>query len=187
MLTEDKIREIIISETVQKGIEKYSFLMNKIRKVDVSKDEEFQRTFRNFYQMRRFYSEDFAWHYFHLMEQEKLLGENLSFKMVLERVLHIQGSYEISFSSKLLHTINPFMPIWDSIVTKNHFGICAPYVGTKDRMKAIVQRYAQYEDKFYDFMATKEGRQIIDIFNAEYPNCNISNVKKIDFVLWQDR
>ena len=32
----------------------------------------------------------------------------------------------MSFSSKILHTINHNLPIWDSIVTKDHFDIKAP-------------------------------------------------------------
>lgn len=186
-ITEKQIREIVKSKQVEQGLAIYQSLMDRVNQINVSKDLSFQDDFRKFYQMRRFYSDDFAKHYFVLLEQLKNSGDNISMEMILERVLHIQNTYEISFSSKMLHTINPLKPIWDSIVTKNHFDINAPSSNCKDRTRAIVKKYSLYEEKFYDFMATKEGMLIIKLFDETFPNNKISDVKKVDFVLWQDR
>jgi hypothetical protein len=36
-------------------------------------------------------------------------------------------------------------------------------------------------------MATEEGCMIIRTFDERFPNNGISDVKKIDFILWQDK
>ena len=168
------------------GLEKYKYIMDRLQKTDVSNDEEFQRVFRDFYQMRRFYSDDFAKHYFILMEQLKT-ARDISFRMAIERIKHIQGSFEMSFSSKLVHTINPRHPIWDSIVTNRHFEIKAPYASVKDRENACCQQYKMYEDQFYNYLSTVEAQTLIRMFDKRFPDNGISDVKKIDFILWQDR
>ena len=177
---------ILYKPELSEGLEKNIYIMDRFQKTDVSKDDEFQWVFRDFYQMRRFYSDTFAKHYFVLLEQLKTT-RNLSFKMAIERVKHIRNSYEMSFSSKLLHTINPLHPIWDSIVTVRHFGIKAPYASAKDREEACCQRYIEFENRFNAFMKSADGQALINLFDKRFPGNGISNVKKIDFILWQDR
>ena len=60
MVTEEKVREILNKPVLAQGIEKYKYIMNKVWDVDVSKNVEFQNKFRDFYQLRRFYSDEFA-------------------------------------------------------------------------------------------------------------------------------
>jgi hypothetical protein len=187
MIHAEAVETILNKPILAEGLEKYSYIMSRIRETDVSSDSDFQNVFRNFYQMRRFYSDYFACHYFMLMEQLKDTGENMTFAMAMERIKHIQGTYEMSFASKLLHTVDPLHPIWDSVVTNRHFEMKAPYASCKNREIACCNRYAEYEDKFYDYMATEEGCMIIHMFDERFPNNGISDVKKIDFILWQDR
>lgn len=67
------------------------------------------------------------------------------------------GTLEVSFSSKLVHTLDPEQPIWDRNVTDRHFGYKIPTYGTKDREK-----------------------------NEAFPKTGFTDLKKVDFVLWQD-
>ena len=55
----------------------------------------------------------------------------------------------MSFSSKLLHTIKPEYPIWDSVVTKEHFGIRPPYASCKNREdgKRETAKHKHHSDK----------------------------------------
>lgn len=185
MVTEEKVREILNKPVLAQGIEKYKYIMNKVWDVDVSKNVEFQNKFRDFYQLRRFYSDEFVDTYFSLMEQLKS-SKTISFEMAFERVKHIQGTYEISFSSKLAHTLDSSIPVWDSVVTTKHFGIKAP-IGTKDKEQKIVERYGMYFDKYYEYMRSEEGQMLIQMFDFAFPDSCISDVKKVDFILWQDR
>lgn len=188
MITKERVIEILNKPEVSKGIETYNTIMGRFNETDVTSDGEFQKVFRDFYQMRRFYNDDFARHYFSIMEQLKGHSE-VSFKMAFERIKHINGSAEMSFSSKMIHTFNPKFPIWDSVVTTDHFGIIAPSA-SKDwsiREPACVKRYELYMCAFYNYMKSDEGRMLIDCFDEQFPGADISDVKKIDFILWQDR
>lgn len=186
MIQIENVEKILQKPEIETGLNKYQYIMKSLHETDVSSDKEYQSVFRDFYQMRRFYSDEFAQHYFHLLEQMKHTN-NMTFKMAIERVKHIQNTYEISFSSKLAHTINPLLPIWDSVVTGKHFQIRAPYASAKDREKACCQKYAEFEEKFYSYMSSMEGQALIFKFDQRFPDSGISDIKKIDFILWQDR
>ena len=132
-----------------------------------------------------FDSDEFAEHYFRLMEQMKN-SQEVNFRMVLGQVRLIQNTYEVSFSSKQLHTLNPRCLIWDSVVTGRHFGIKVP-TSRENREEACSKRYEEYEEKFLKFLSSEEGQLIIRLFDGKFPDSGISDVKKIDFILWQDR
>lgn len=118
------------------GIERYRFIMEKVRRVDVSLDEGFQKTYENFYTLGR-YPKEFRRDYFAYMERCKeavpMFEEALSYFLKY-------GTLEVSFSSKLVHTLDPEQPIWDKNVTDRHFGYKIPVYGTKDREKKILDR-----------------------------------------------
>ena len=185
MINESQIKEILEKPELVTGLEKYNYIMNRLHQTDVSVDTEFQTMFRDFYQMRRFYSDEFASQYFALLEQLKKT-KDVSFQTAIDKLLQVQGTYEMSFASKMIHTINPEHPIWDSVVTKRHFRINPP-AGKKDKKKACSDKYDYYEKMFIDFMKKEEGRLIIRLFDEKFPDEKISDTKKIDFVLWQDR
>lgn len=185
MVTKEKVEQILTAPALKAGLEKYQYIMGRFRKVDVSEDTEFQSVYRDFYQMRRFYSDEFARKYFRLMEQLKGM-DGVTFKMAFERVKHIQCTYETSFSSKMAHTFNPQTPIWDKIVTTDHFGFRSP-TGQKDREQKTVRRFEEYSWKFRGYMKSKEGQMFIGMFDKAFPDSGISDVKKIDFILWLDR
>ncbi len=187
MITEDRVREILKNKEIKKGIDAYIYLSKRLYETDVTKDTEFQKMFRNFYQMRRFYGDDFARRYFKILEDLKDMKKEMTFKMAFERIKHIKGSYEMSFSSKMANIINPAKPIWDSIVTTGHFKMRAPAAGVKEREKACIKRYDEYEQAFYKYLESEEGIMILTLFDKAYPGTDLCNVKKIDFVLWQDR
>ena len=185
MINECQIKEILEKPELVTALKKYNFIMKRLHQTDVSVDTEFQTTFRDFYQMRRFYSDEFASQYFALLEQLKKT-KDVSFQTAIDKLLQVQGTYEMSFASKMIHTINPEHPIWDSVVTKRHFRINPP-AGKKDKKKACSDKYDYYEKMFFDFMKREKGRLIIRLFDEKFPDEKISDAKKIDFVLWQDR
>ena len=85
----------------------------------------------------------------------------------------------------MLHSINPKFPIWDSIVTKCHFKINVPYY--KANKNLLCEKYLEYTSQFEEYKLSANGKMLIDLFNKRFPNINISDTKKIDFILWQAR
>lgn len=164
------------------GIERYRFIMEKVRRVDVSLDEGFQKTYENFYTLGR-YPKEFRRDYFAYMERCKeavpLFEEALSYFLKY-------GTLEVSFSSKLVHTLDPEQPIWDRNVTDRHFGYKIPVYGTKDREKKILDRYKRYRRDFLNYVASDDGKAVIRAFDEAFPKTEFTDLKKVDFVLWQD-
>ncbi len=168
---------------IKNGLSKYLYIMERLNKTDVSQDEDFQRCFNGFYRMRQrsklYYTE-----YFNLLEKHK--AESVSFDYILDILYQKTGRIEASFASKMLATINDDMPILDSLVLKN-LNMSLPYYSDKNRMKKISKVYIEICKWYEDFLKTEVSKLAIKIFDESYPESKISDVKKIDFILWQIR
>lgn len=97
-----------IIHTIEPGLRKYQAIMTNFNAVDVSSDAEFQRKFNGFYKVRQ-RNQSFYNTYYSLMERSK--GQPIGFRDILEQLYNDLGRLEPSFSSKLIATINPDMPI----------------------------------------------------------------------------
>jgi len=90
--------------------------------------------------------------------------------------------WDYSFSTKLLHTLDPSKPIVDSKVLKL---LEMPLPLRKD-MKLLLDHYAKLETAINALLETSDITQLLREFDKELPElANISNVKKLDFILWQ--
>lgn len=168
-------------------IEEYTYLMASLYHTDVSSDLRYQKIFRDFWAMKRFYDADFARDYFSIMEELKSSHKSVTFTEIFKRTIEINGKAQMSFSSKMLHSFNPEYPIWDSKVTEDHFGFRKPYPYERDKVKAYSARYNEYMVAFYKYLTTDNAKTLIQMFDTKFPGLNITDTKKLDFVLWQDR
>jgi len=180
------MNDIKTNEAVMKikpGLDKYLSIMEKFNKVDVSKDDSFQREFNGFYRIRQRESRFYEKYYF-FMEANK--NKEPNFERTLLYLYNELGRVEASFSSKLIATINPDLPIWDSIVLKN-LNFISPKYYSKNRIKETINLYEKIVQWYQNFISAEHGKNIIEIFNKNYPEAKITDTKKIDFVLWQIR
>ena len=165
------------------GLDKYQTIMEQVRKTDVSKDFDFQKLFNGFYLIRR--NESWRKVYYEYFESVK--GDEATFESILEYLYETTGNIEPSFSSKMLATIFPDKPIWDKYVLQN---LRLELVGKtkKERLVNAIKLYACIERWYKDFLQTEKAKECIDVFNQNFPNyIHISNVKKIDCILWSVR
>ena len=169
-----------ILDRVEIGIEKYNWIMKRVHETDVSSDVEFQRTFNGFYRMRQRPTSSYASYYTYLEKNKN--NQDLSFEDTVTYLYQETGSIHASFSSKLLATVNPNMPIWDKFVLQN-LGLRTPYSYEKDRL----QKTIQLDQKICDWYKTDEAIKKLAGFNQQFPGVNITDVKKIDFILWSTR
>ena len=122
---------------------------------------------------------------------------NTEFKVILQEVDSARNKLknenendrkEISFSSKLLHTINNKKPIWDKhLISLYNFNLNNDHKDwTEDD---CCSAYKEYCDKYKDFMSTDIANYIIEKFNEKYSKYKdqIIDIKKVDFVLWLNR
>lgn len=165
---------------IEAGMRKYVWLMQNLMETDVSSDLEFQRAFNGFYRMRQ-RPKEFYRVFFLFLEQNKHRTD-LTYEEVLNYLYQQTGCIHASFSSKLLATVRTDMPIWDQFVLKN-LGLRAPYSYEKDRLRKTVQLY----QRICDWYQTSEAAEKLELFQQAFPETAISDVKKIDFILWGSR
>ncbi len=168
---------------ISPGLQKYLNIREMIYRVNISRNEEFQKSFNGFYRMRQrptiFYKK-----FYSFMEENK--SNSPSFEEALLYIYQELGRVEASFSSKLVATINPNLPIWDTIVLKN-IGLKPPQYYRKNRIKETMVLYNDLQQRYQTYIEKEQAKIIITKFNKAYPNTGLTDVKKIDFVLWQIR
>lgn len=170
-------------DKLKPGLNKYISIMDKVNNVDVSKNTDFQRAFNGFYRIRQ-RKQEFYEKYYTFMESSK--ANSPTFENTLLYLYNEFGRIEPSFSSKLVATINPNLPIWDSVVLKN-LNLRPPQYYSKNRVEKTIDIYNKIIEWYDNFMVTSQGKKIIQLFKETYPESNITDIKKIDLVLWQIR
>ena len=50
-----------------------------------------------------------------------------------------------------------------------------------------IERYEQYCREYNAYMQTDAAKQKVMFFDQQFPNADITEVKKVDFILWQER
>lgn len=179
-------REVIEKaiERARRGIGQYLEIMELFPSTNVSKNRDFQRKFNYFYRVKQ-QSPDWYAEYYRFMEEQK--GENPEFSNVLAHFYSVLGRCEPSFSSKFVATHNPDTPIWDAHVLRNT-GVKPPSYGSKNRISKTVEAYRRICNWYEDTITSDRGQLIIESFNSMVESHEkISDLKKIDFVLWQIR
>ncbi len=188
----DKIIEILNCPKLEKGLNKYVKIKNEYELNGPS--NAFRETYCSFYRLnKRSLPKDLDYNsflkmYFDLLNEYQV--KDASFKEIFCRVKELTKRNDISFASKLLHTLNNDYPIWDSVIRNNkNFDIKKPSANAN--IDKCVEMYNVYTSAFMDYLKTEECKIIISLFNEHFKDNNdylsISDTKKVDFVLWQNR
>lgn len=168
--------------TIKKGVDKYIWIMDRLPKCDVSMDMGFQKIFNGFYRIRR--NQEFLKGYYSYLESRKDFAPG--FVDVLQYFYDGCGRIEASFSSKLAATLNPNLPVWDSIVLEN-LKLRKPQAYEAYRLEKTIQVYQTLQNWYLDYLKTDNARQTLLLFDRVYPHTNITDTKKIDLTLWSIR
>lgn len=136
--------------------------------------------------MRQRTKEYYKKYYNYLQEQRN--NKELSFSEIINYFYQTLGRVETSFSSKLLSIINTDMPVWDKYVLENlNLHPIKSWKSSEYRIKQSIETY-EVLCKWYDkFLLTDISKEIVLLFDQSYPNNKITDVKKIDLILWQMR
>lgn len=170
-------------QRVGEGLNQYEWLQaNVANQHGFENDPEFRRRFNRFYRVRR----GQAWQdrFYSLMGRTKV--EGLQFRDVLLEIRRVTSQYEASFASKLVATLDPLKPMIDAFVLKN-VGLRLPSYAADDRADRICEVYAELIAGFSAFLAGDDGKYLVSAFSRTYPRTEITEVKKLDLVLWQTR
>lgn len=185
---DDEMIKDIIRNAIEKakpGIKKYIEIMELFKRTNVATNRKFQTMFNGFYRVRQKRA-DWYKTYYGYMERQK--NKNVTFSATLKYFKEKLKRDELSFSSKLVATHNPTLPIWDQHVLRN-FGLRPPYYKAKDKVAKLEGLYKELQQRYKELEKTPLGKLIIKMFDEQLKNEArlIKNIKKIDFVLWQIR
>lgn len=183
MIEVSKAREIVeLSETVDR-LRKYKYIMGAVYSTEVAADYTFQEAYCDFYPMRKYYSEEFLNRFFALMEEIKD-SNSTEFRDAFVPLNEI-GSVELmTAASLLIHSVTPRLPVWDKLVAKQFFDLDEP-VGEEVEVEKCCKRYEEFQDLFYAYMNSPEGDSLVRVFDEKFPNAEISDVVKLDLIMWK--
>ena len=167
---------------VASGLKQYLWLQENLYASDVSANRNYQRRFNRFYRVRM--GPEWQHAFYGLLENAK--GKSVVFREILSAMLVATNRCEASFSSKLLATVNPDMPVIDSIVLGN-LQLRRPAGSRHDRVCRFQELHAELLARFKAFLATEDGEYLVSRFRKAYPHADITQIKMLDLVLWQTR
>ena len=169
-------------ERVEPGLTKYLWLMEHVHGCDVRQDATFRRRYNHFYRVRQ--GPDWQAPYYALMEQAKI--RPTTFADALRALADASGRVEASFASKLVATLDPSQPVIDQHVLRN-LGLRMPYAYEADRIGKVIDLHEALRRRYEELLAGEAGRSICERFRRRFPAANVTDLKRVDLVLWQHR
>jgi hypothetical protein len=172
---------------LEEGLNKYQSIMEFYEQSErISTSDEFKKKYRNFYGMNRGkIPDEFYREYFDLLDLAKM-KKDLDFNLVLQRLYVTSGKKHVSFTSKLLASANPNLPVWDSKVRRYlKFKFDLKFKNSFKDIESCEQEYMRYCSWFKDFLKKDEATKLIEEFDKKIPNVKITKMKKIDLMFWQ--
>ena len=166
------------------GLDGYAQIQQAACETDVSSDADFQRLYNRFYRVRR--NAEWQSAYYEIMQREKASAD-LSFEDVLREMHGRTGNVEASFMSKMIATLDPNRPIWDSIVLEK-LGLKLRGTTAQAKLANAVGVYESIVGWYADYLATEDAARNIALFDELLPDYAwLTPVKKADFLLWSSR
>lgn len=163
---------------------RYAYTIRSLRSLNVLYDQAYQRTFNGLYMVRR--NGQWRAHFYELLETQKS-EQNVSFKAMLSELHARTGRVEASFASKLLATIDPEFPVYDSFIRKN-LGLPNRAAGNSDRARLLEQDYIFIQEHSERQRKTQAFRELRETFDEKFPEFRFfSDTKVLDLFIWQAR
>ncbi|MCD8372173.1 MAG: hypothetical protein LUD27_02600 [Clostridia bacterium] len=177
----DILDNIQVLKKLIKAIDGYNEIQKYYEDNKIS-DEAFIKKYCSFYQLR-FVSDGFKSTYFAIMQRLRD-GEALTFKQIAEELYSVDGKHQLSLISKLMHTADTDLPVYDSLVAETlatdpltpDAGIEQKIAESEVILSGISALYAELKENA-DFAAA------VAEFDGKLPN-KISFVKKCDLIMW---
>jgi hypothetical protein len=180
-------RERIFQRISEKELARYDFLQSNLKKLDVSSDREYQRTFNSFYVVQRRKVEWYGFFYEYLEAHKG--NSQIAFGRVLRDFFSVLGRVEPSFASKLVATIRPDAPVYDAFVRQN-LGLTVPpqYKTPEVRINGLIDVYSKMEGIYAHALSGENAAALETEFDLRFPAyAHFTQLKKLDLMLWQMR
>ena len=177
-----KNRDAILSQLDMNTLSVYHWLQDNLHTRNVAIDQEYRKRYGHYYGMR-FVSNEYREKYFQMMEGLKNIP-GVSFREISQQLYLVDQKHEFSFISKLLHTIDPSCPIYDSRVARV-LGITRY---PKNDFQKVLKRDEGILDKlrnvYHQLETDSRLTELLIQIDQRTPDKPISIEKKLDFILW---
>ena len=181
----EKIRQnqtAIMEKLNPKVLATYCWLQDNLHKRNVAVDTEYRKKFSGYYRMR-FVSQEYRDQFFELFEEIKS-ESSPSFRVVSQKLFQVDGKHEFSFITKMLHTIEPSRPIYDSqvdIALEIHRYYQPNF---EEKLRQDEHILAQISAAYRELASSPGMIELLAEFDKIIPGHTMSAEKKIDFILW---
>ena len=180
--------DAVLGRITASHLHRYETLQVDLQNRNVAADKAYQRIFNGFYKMQRRTEQWYAC-FFAVLQREKN-NKSITFGQILTQIHAEQKRVEPSFSSKLVATIRPEMPVYDKHVRVNlSLSVPAQYKPAHQRIQLLCAMYNALEHKIAGLIADPIFTTALrPAFDRKWPAfAHFSEVKKLDFLLWQHR
>lgn len=166
------------------AIARYDCLVNSLHSSNVANDATYQRVFIGYYGVRG-RNDEWRRDFFGILEREKN-NESVCFSALLEELWGKVQKVELSFTSKLIATIDPNRPVYDSNV-EDCLGLDGPkpHMPVEERKRCAIEAYDSLTTQT---SAMINGTAFLDFresFDEEFPEFrHFTDIKKLDLYLW---
>jgi hypothetical protein len=190
-----KNNKILIFNNLEKeSIEVYRFLINRFDVTDdITTDEVYKFVYRSFYKIDNAgLTKQFKNEYFEILQEYRIIKEYsdetitaIANRLHKFKTLKNTDSFQFSFISKMLNTINVHSPIWDSEV---RLVFKFPDIKSKlpldEKITMAIKHLSYMKGVYKQIEESNELNDIIVEFDEKYKTVELSFNKKIDFILW---
>ena len=178
-------RDTLLAGLEEDWLADYDWLQERLRATNVAEDSDYQRRFGRFYVFRGV-GKAFIASYFRILEREK---DSLSvdFAEILRELPGVR--VEFSFTSKLVATVNPYMPVYDRFVAicLAAYGLDLGVDGDRDeRLRQVILNYVCLVEATGALIRDNRFQILEESFDEAFPRFqHFTAIKKLDLFLWQ--
>lgn len=179
--------DAVLDRIKESHLSRYDYLQRALLTTNVASDTTYQSTYKGYYQMRQ-RSREWYDFYFSLLEREKR-NSTVSFREVLGEVYRTKRRVEPSFSSKLVATIRPELPVYDKHVRENlSLAIPRSNEPSEVRVRKFVDVYSRLSTQMAEHVQSHVFQELKGRFDNRFSAyAHFTDVKKLDLLLWQYR
>lgn len=187
----ESLSTIILDNLNADHVPTYDWLQNELKSKDVSSDNNYQKKYRYYWVMRYISPQsEFNEKYFKFLEENKTKS-TIDFVSTCEYLSQYPSdsngnkkSFQFSFITKLIHSIDNNFPIYDSMVASffNLPAITGNSLATK--IKTANSIITDLQEKYSEAIANNYLSQSISNFRTRFPSSTFSDRKIIDTMIW---
>jgi len=180
-------RDKILLNLDKESIDVYIFLKKEYEKGNINNNKVFQFVFRSFYRLDNAgLSDEQKIHFFELMSNKDISLNKILLDLYNFPTKRNKNSLQLSFATKLLHTIDNQRPIFDAEVTAV-MGYKLPQGSEIDiRIVKSEKLYMDLFQLYNELLSQKEIENVVRLFREKFnvQENDVSNEKALDFIIW---